>query len=93
MLAITFGCSLMANLIADAVYGKGYYNENRWPLAVALVTAGAIIDLVALYFKKRRPDQASRLDHTFFFIPMLWWGTFLLLIAGYLAVSEIIKSQ
>jgi hypothetical protein len=68
--AATFGCSLVANLITNAVTGDGtYWKEHGWPFASALIVAGVICARVSAVIYRRDPHGS----HSFFFIPLRWW--------------------
>ena len=70
---IIFGCSLAANLICNSIAhdGGAYWNRNGWPLACAMLTAGAGIWMLDLALT-RRIAPGSR--HSLFFIPLQYWG-------------------
>jgi len=96
---IAFGCSLFANLVADSIAGKGYYEHHKWPLGIALLFAAAICWFVGNHFRKQPVrvvvDRAGREfaltpAHSFFLIPMHWWGPILGLCAMIAFASEFI---
>jgi hypothetical protein len=84
VLFIVFLTSLAANLIANILAGRDYWNTHAWPLASALIVAGGLIWTTDIYFFRKparvlvdektreRVTLATRND--FFFIPMKWWG-------------------
>lgn len=78
---IVFGCSLVANLLFNATYGEGYYDNHRWPVALAMLGAGAICWSLGNRLRKRSDrvviDKATGQEmvmnqsrHALFFIPM-----------------------
>jgi hypothetical protein len=84
----TFGFSLIANLLANAVTGSGaYWEAHKWPLAVALFVSALACWFVGRVFQNRKArllidpktgeEVVLRKSHTFFFIPMMWWGPIL----------------
>lgn len=86
---IVFGCSLIANLVSNAVVGSGYYDHHKWPFAVSLLVSAAICWSLGDYLQRRsdrvvidketgREFVINRSRHTLFWIPMHWWGPILL---------------
>jgi hypothetical protein len=84
----TFGFSLAANLMANSVTGNGYYwDHHKWPLAASLFLSAITCWFVGGYFYKRKArvlvdkqtgrEFVFRESHTFFFIPIIWWGPIL----------------
>src|SRR5262245_15039522 len=86
---ITFGSSLIANIIFNAVYGDGYYDTHTWPCGLAMFVAVVICWLLGRHVR----SQKSRVvidketghefvldpsDHSFFFIPVEYWSFILL---------------
>jgi hypothetical protein len=93
----TFGCSLAANLLANAIIGdKAYWETHRWPLALALFVSAALCWFVGRFFHNRKAqvlldpktgkEVVLRRSHTFFFVPMMWWGP-LLVVFGFIALA------
>lgn len=84
VLFIIFMTSLAANLAANILGGSGYWNAHGWPLASALIIAGALIWMTNSYFFKKpgrvlvdeRTGERVTLSNNndFFFVPMKWWG-------------------
>jgi hypothetical protein len=85
---IVFSSSLAANLISNAKYGAGYYDQNRWPFALSLAVSGVICWSLGNVLRKKadqivadkqtgRELMVNRSQHTLFFIPMHWWGLIL----------------
>jgi hypothetical protein len=71
----TFGASLAMELITESIAGDDtFYQNEAWPLALALVLAG-----VLTWFVGRKLQ--ARGAHTFFFIPMHYWGVALIALA------------
>jgi hypothetical protein len=99
---IVFGCSFLANLISNSVLGPTYYDQHKWPLAVSLVISAIICLVWGLYLKKR-PDRIVIDKQTgqemvlkpsrpaLFFIPVLYWGPILFVIAIVVFVMEFMK--
>lgn len=98
---IVFACSLVANLITNAVVGPGYYDSHKWPLAVSLMVSAAVCWFYAQYLG-RRPGRVVidkqtgkeftiNRKHALFFIPMLYWAPILLVAALVLLVLQFTK--
>jgi uncharacterized membrane protein YfcA len=96
---LVFGLSLIGNLLCNAIYGDGYYDHHKWPLAVALLIAGAICWFLGQYLKGRSDriavDKATGQEfvvnqsrNTLFFIPMHLWGPLL----GFIALVVLVVS-
>jgi len=82
---ITFLCSLAAELITRGLAGRGYWETHSYPLATALLAAGAVIWWAdaRLYSRQRKrtlvdEKTGERIDfaarHEFFFVRMRWWS-------------------
>lgn len=96
---IVFASSLIANLFFDATYGKGYYDDHKWPLAIALLCAGMACWFLGNALRKRsdriaidkatgREFVANQSSHTLFFVPMHYWGPILVAVSVVLMVLE-----
>jgi hypothetical protein len=83
-----FGSSLIANLITNAMTGSAsYWEAHKWPFADSLFVSGALCWSVGrqLHSKPARvlldPNTGKQVvlrnSHTFFFIPVMWWGPIL----------------
>jgi hypothetical protein len=97
-----FGCSLVADLITNAVAGPGtYYDMYKWPFGVALIVAGALSWFVGQYLATRKArvlidketgeEVVIQPSHAFFFIKMHWWGPILAIGGIAVIVVELIK--
>jgi hypothetical protein len=89
---VVFGFSLAANFITNSATGSGkYWDAHKWPFAVSLLMAGVTCLLVGGIFRNKNarilidPETGEnvvlRVSHTFFFVPMIWWGPILIAIA------------
>ena len=96
---IVFGFSLIGNLVCDAVYGQGYYDNHKWPLAISLFLSAIVCWFLGSHLKKRSDriviDKETGKEfvfnqscHTLFFIPMHFWGPLLALIGAIVFVVE-----
>ncbi len=83
-----FGISLIANLIADYTTGsRTYWATHKWPLATSLFISATVCWFVGNYLRnlkarvlldpKTGREVILRQSHTFFFIPVMWWGPIL----------------
>jgi hypothetical protein len=86
-----FGCSLAMNLLTNPLFGDEYYKTHGWPLALALVVAGALSWVIGNALN-RRPAKVFidkdtgkevlfRPNHSLFFIKMHYWGPILIVLA------------
>lgn len=78
VLIIVIGFSLGGNFAFDAMYGQGYYDKHKWPLAIALALAGVVTLLLGMALNGRSGQNR----HALFFIPVQYWGPILIVIAG-----------
>lgn len=94
---VTFGCSLIANLISNWVTGSGaYWEAHKWPLAVSLFISAVACWFLGCLFRNRGaqvlidPKTGKEVvlgkSHTLFFIPMIWWGP-VLVVFGLIALG------
>ena len=68
----TFGASLAMELITESMTGDDtFYQTAAWPLALAFVVAGVLTWFVGTKLRARGA-------HTFFFVPMHYWGVALI---------------
>ncbi len=98
--ALTFGASLVANLLTNHFMDERYYDTHKWPLGAALFIAGSLCNIVVavlnhgktrkmLDLESGKIVELHRHQNTFFFIPMKWWGIILMIIGGFLAIREL----
>ena len=85
---LTFGSSLLGNLITNAATGdRSYWDGHRWPFATCLCVASVACWLVGLHLHGKGArllidpqtgeEVILRNSHTLFFIPVVWWGPIL----------------
>lgn len=98
---ITFASCLLMELTTRAIsHDTTYYQEHVWPMPVALVIAGVgclIIGQLLPGTKSRKViDMETREEilvhpaqHTFFFVPLRYWGLILFLCAAGAAIYQI----
>jgi hypothetical protein len=102
VVVMVFGFSLAGNFAFNAIYGEGYYDHHKWPLAISLFVSGAVCWFLGRRLKARSDriaiDQetgkvivVNQSRHTLFFIPMHLWGPVLALIAAILLVVEFVS--
>ncbi len=98
---IVFCLSLVANFLFNAVYGDGYYDHHKWPVALSLIASGIVCWFVGHYLKTRSDRIAidkqtgqeiviNQSRHALFFVPMHLWGIILPLIASILLTVELL---
>jgi len=98
-----FILALVANFLTDIYTGGSseYWDTHKWPLAIALTITGLICLLVhqcvikkeesrILIDKQTGKEVQLRNRHTFFFVPVLYWGPILFIISGVLVVKDLI---
>jgi hypothetical protein len=87
-----FGASLAMELITESITkNDDFYQQEAWPLALALVIAGIVTWFAgkALHARGARTviDKATGQEltiggsHSFFFVPMHYWGVLLIALA------------
>jgi hypothetical protein len=85
---LTFGSSLVANVITNSVTGgEAYWDAHRWPFAVSLFVSALACGYLGLVLQNRGArvlvDQETgeevvlRESNTLFFLPIPWWGPIL----------------
>jgi hypothetical protein len=81
---LTFGFSLIANLITNSVTGsKLYWDNHKWPFAISLFLSAEACWFVGRFFHNKKArllidpktgkEVVLRESHTCFFIPIIWW--------------------
>jgi hypothetical protein len=92
VLAIMWGCSLTANLLAEVLSGgSDYWDTHAWPFATAMLAAAPIIWCVGTVLERRARAAADpsaggedpAASHEFFFVRMKYWGVVALAIGAY----------
>jgi hypothetical protein len=93
-IVIGFGALLVAQLLADALFGKSFYPGNPWLRLVALIAGAVAVWFVGRWLNGRPGrvviDKATgqeitlRARHTLFFIPMQYWAPIMVLIGLWL---------
>jgi hypothetical protein len=93
VVVFVFGASLATELITESVTGDHeFYQAQAWPLALAFLIAGVVTWLVGQRLNAgstrtvidKATGQESRITraHTFFFVPMQYWGVVLIALAA-----------
>ncbi|MEZ5856191.1 MAG: hypothetical protein R3D67_16110 [Hyphomicrobiaceae bacterium] len=87
VLVITFGCSLIAQLLTDQLLGSAYWNAHAWPFGVAMIVAGGVVWLFSQVLGRGPPrtlvdeQTGERVvvlpRHDLFFVPIKWWAVLL----------------
>ena len=74
---IAVGCAGGAYVLANKLGGEGYFRQNAWPLAAAILAAAAISFFVGRKLNKQaRSDANPRRPwtHDFFFLKLETWA-------------------
>ena len=78
VLLIAGGAMVGGQFAAEKAFGAGYWQQNAWPAAAAVLVSGA-----ACWFLGRRLNKPARKDagdhrrawtHDLFFVRMEWWA-------------------
>ncbi len=99
---ITFGFSLVANLITNSVTGGGaYWDVHKWPFALSLFCSAVVCWFAGRVFQRRGarvlidPETGEEVvlnePNTLFFIPMMWWGPLLAVFGAVALGMDLLK--
>jgi hypothetical protein len=102
VLVFVFGFSLAANCLCNAMTGSGvYWSAHKWPFAISLFASGSTCWLVGRYLHSRKarllidPKTGEKIvlrySHSFFYIPMMWWGPVLVGFGVIALLMDIVK--
>jgi hypothetical protein len=94
--------ALLAQFLTDSISGsKAYWAVHKWPITAALFVSALECWLVGnkLYNRKARvlvdletsKRVTFRQEHSFFFIPMKWWGPLLVVFALWAWVKSLMS--
>ncbi len=97
---IVVGISWSAEVISERLTGNDiYYQEKTMPFAIALFSASVIIYVLGRWLntqnakvyidKESGEEMRLRKKHSFFFIPMEYWG----ILTFVFTIFEVIKRQ
>ena len=98
---ITFVSCLLMEFTTRAVFQDNtYYQEHVWPMPVALAVAGVVCLVIGqllpgaksrtvIDMETREEIVAHPARHTFFFVPVRYWGPILFLCAAGTAIYQI----
>ena len=92
------------NALADLIWGAGYSNDHTWPAAVAFILTGVISWFLGKFLNK--PSGRVMIDketgeevtikdsaHSFFFIPVQFWGPIFVVIAIVYSIVNITSNK
>lgn len=96
------GFLMIADLITIGLTGgKAYWASHTWPFALSMFAAAAACWFVGRYFHERKSRVLFDLEncetvvlresHTFFFMPIMWWGPILAVYGVIMFLVEITK--
>ena len=100
-----FGSCLLMELTTRAVFqDNSYYQDHVWPMPVALVVSGLVCLVVGCLLNRDQPRTLVDIEtgekvveprnrHTFFFIPVQYWGPLLILLAGVAAIYHVVHGK
>ena len=82
---VGFGCLFGAEYFSEAFFKDDqYYQSHRWPMSVGFVVAGIIVWFLdrllgangsrCLIDPETGEEVTLKNNHSFFFIPMKYWG-------------------
>ena len=85
---IAFVCFLVTQLAMTAIFQDGrYYTEHGWPKLLAFWIAAVLVGIIGRSLSRKQTkiyiDKATgeeivmRPNHSFFFIPILYWAPLL----------------
>ena len=103
VIAILIGCSLVANVLTDSLSGSDqYWEQNKWPLGLALVASGIICWFVGAKLELEgvrtlidpETDELVVIypQHTLFWIPVKYCGVIALLGGILVTVLDIVNA-
>ena len=85
----------------DNIFGTEYWKNNAWPLSLSLFISGVICWFLGRYLNSRPgitvidketgEELELRKEHSFFFIPLQYWGIILGILAIIAFVTKTIK--
>ncbi|MBO7419610.1 MAG: hypothetical protein J6U06_00620 [Spirochaetaceae bacterium] len=85
----------------DNIFGTEYWKNNAWPLSLSLIISGVICWFLGRYLNSRPgrtvidketgEELELRKEHSFFFIPLQYWGIILGILAIIAFVTKTIK--
>jgi len=71
--------------VVDNIFGTDYWSNNAWPLSLSLIISGLICWFLGRYLNSRPgktvidketgEEFQLRKTHSFFFIPLQYWGS------------------
>lgn len=102
VLVIAFAAFLSTEWIVEAANADpSYYQNNGWPKIVASVVGGSLVSLLGFYLNRKidsrelvDPKTGERMlfttggGHTFFFIPMQYWGPIIVVFGFVMAFNK-----
>jgi len=99
--AVVFWIMMDYYLVVTVTGSDAYFDAHTWHYGVALIIAAVCCWFVGQYFHKRPAkvlldpqtgkEVVLRHSHTFFFVPIRWWGPVLGIIAIVCFVKEFLR--
>jgi len=98
-LGIPVICSLLTGFIVNYHFGEGFYKASSWPMPVAFLVS-AIPVFILGYKLNNKPGRIVvdietneqielKTIHSFFWIPMQYWGIIIVCISIWMYLSNI----
>lgn len=94
--AIGFGGNVVAQMLADAVFGQGFFHKHAWPGVVATTVAAIAIWFIADRFERSHQEAVAELgvdlpqrEHSFMWLNIRWWAPILMLLAFVVALGKV----
>jgi hypothetical protein len=83
-----FGCSLLMELMTERAMGNdNFYQDCVWAFPLALVIGGAISSATSFVL-----PAEDRYRDTLFFVPLVWWGPLLAVIAAAIVICRMMAA-
>lgn len=87
VLILGFGSLLGTEFVVEKIFNDDQLYQEGWPKLVGFIVAGLLIGPIGMYLNKK-PEKVLydpetnesvviRNNHSFFFIPMQYWGAIL----------------
>jgi len=98
---LIFACSLLGNLLFNAIVGSTYWDTHKWPFGAALLVAGLLLLFLGQFVFKQEErrlldpktgqEVVLRPYHALFFIPVRFWGPILAALGAGIAIVDLIR--
>lgn len=89
----------LLNLLTDMLWGEGFYQSAPWPIPLAVLLAGIFTSVTGLIVNKKPgrilldPETMEKVEiktvHSFFWIPMQYWGLIALCLSVWMYLDNL----